>query len=74
MELYNAKVKSPVQHWNASVAANQADHSLERQALLAWAYESQELHTLLAADLLFYEFAVAIFRRQTSATLNIHWD
>lgn len=74
MELFNAKVKTPVRQWHASVAANQAPKSPERQALLEWAYESPELKTWLAADMQLYEHAVAVFRQQTSATLNVRWD
>lgn len=74
MQLFNAKVKSPVRQWNASVTANKATKSPERQALLDWAYESSELNERLAADLLFYEYAVAIFRQQTSETLHVRWN
>lgn len=73
MELFNAKVKSPVRQWNASVTANQATQSSERQALLDWAYESPELNSRLAADLMFYEYAVAIFQQQTTETLGVNW-
>lgn len=74
MQLFNAKVKSPVRQWNASVTSNQATQSPERQALLDWAYESSELSTRLAADLMFYEYAVDMFRQQTSETLNVRWN
>ena len=74
MQLFDAKVTSPVQHWNASMASNKAALSGERQALLDWAYTSPQLQTALAADVALYEHAVAVFRQQTAETLNKSWD
>lgn len=74
MELFEAKVTSPVRHWNSSLASNKAVLSDERQALLDWAHASPQLSTALAADIFLYEQAVAVFRQQTSETLNTKWD
>lgn len=74
MQLFDAKVTTPVRHWNASIASNKASGSDERQVLLDWARSSLQLNTALAADILLYEQAVAVFRQQTSETLHIHWD
>lgn len=74
MELFDAKVKSPVRQWSTDYAKNQAIVSPERQALLDWVNETEEFKTILAADLLLYEHAVDIFRRQTSAALNTRWE
>ena len=74
MQLFDAKVTTPVQHWNASMASNKAAHSEERQALLDWAYSSPQLQTALAADVALYEQAVAVFRQQTTETLNTKFD
>lgn len=74
MQLFDAKVTTPVGHWNASLASNKAFRSDERQELLDWAHSSPQLNTALAADIFLYEQAVAVFRQQTSETLHTHWE
>lgn len=74
MQLFNAKVTSPVHDWLSAPASNKATLSDERQALLDWAHASPQLHAALAADLHLYEEAVAVFRHQTAEALGTKWD
>lgn len=73
MRLFNAKVTSPVRDWDASVAVNAGPQSAAREELLNWARTNPELHNTLAADLLLYEYGVALFRQQTRVTLGVQW-
>ena len=69
MRLFNANVKSPVRDWDANLVANQGARSAAREELLDWAYTNVELHHTLAADILLYDYALALFRVQTAAAL-----
>lgn len=71
MRLFDATVKSPVRSWNSSGIVNAGPESPQRQDLLEWAYSSPEVHNVLATDLLLYEFAVGIFRKQIKETLGV---
>lgn len=73
MRLFNAKVKSPVRKWNSKVTVNPGRQSAAREALLEWAHTNVELHTALAADMLLYDYGVALFRKQTKAALQVDW-
>ena len=73
MRLFNAKVKSPVRHWDADMVANPGTRSEAREELLAWAHTNAELHNILAADMLLYHYGVALFRQQTTETLGVKW-
>lgn len=73
MRLFNAKVKSPVRDWDATVAVNPGTQSAAREELLSWAYTDPELHRTLAADLLLYNYGLALFRQQTRVTLGVQW-
>lgn len=65
MRLFDAKVTSPVHSWDPAYEANRANNSAEREELLSWAYTNVELHSVISADMLLYDYAVAIFRQQT---------
>lgn len=69
MRLFDAKVKSPVRRWDPKYEANQGGESVARKELLEWAYTNEELHSLVAADVLLYDYALAIFRQQTKDAL-----
>lgn len=73
MELFDAKVKSPVREWDAGLQVNAGSRSAEREALRNWAHTSAELHNTLAADILLYNYGVALFRQQTRITLGVEW-
>lgn len=74
MKLFNAKVKSPVEVWDAGVAHNAGVTSEAREQLLEWAHLSPELHSVLSADLLIYRFAMSVFKQQTTESLGTVWD
>ena len=73
MQLFNAKVKSPVEQWDASISHNLGVRNEAREELLVWANSSPALHGLLSADLHIYQFATAVFKNQTKATLGTVW-
>eukprot|EP00904_Undaria_pinnatifida_P005211 jgi/Undpi1/181/HiC_scaffold_1.g00178.m1 len=74
MDLFNATVKSSVRSWDATVFLNGGVVPGERAELLEWAYLSPEINVALAADMMLYDYAVILFRRQTSAVLGKKWD
>lgn len=74
MDLFDAVVVSPVRRWDRDIMYNEGVHSAERTELLQWASVEPELHTLLAADLMLYEFGVLIFKNQTTAHLGKVWE
>lgn len=74
MKLFDARVKSPVSHWDANVATNPGEQGPSRVELTQWAHNSPEVHNLLSADIHIYSFATAIFKRQTSVSLGFLWD
>ena len=69
MRLFDEKVKSPVRKWAGDMVSNVGYQSEERQELLAWARTNVDLHNTLAADLLLYDYALALFKNQTRAAL-----
>ncbi|CAM9119149.1 unnamed protein product [Laminaria digitata] len=69
MRLFDAKVKTPVQNWDVNLAANRGNQSAAREDLRDWAHTSVKLHTMLAADMLLYDYALAVFREQTMDAL-----
>lgn len=73
MRLFNAKVTTPVRDWDAQVAINSGTRSEARKGLLAWARTSADLHNILAADMLLYDYALALFRQQTTDALGVEW-
>lgn len=74
MQLFDAKVRSPVEKWDASITHNPGVRNEAREELLVWAGGSPEMHSLLAADLHIYNFSVAVFKSQTAAALGTAWD
>lgn len=73
MRLFNAKVTSPVRDWDANLAVNAGPESAVREELLDWARTNVRLRAILAADLMLYDYGVALFRQQTSVTLGVEW-
>ena len=69
MRLFDAKVKSPVRRWGEDIVSNVGYQSGQRQELLDWAHTNVDLHNILAADILLYEYALALFKHQTRAAL-----
>ena len=69
MRLFNAKVKSPVRNWDTGIVANPGTRSAVRKELLEWAHTNVELHDILAADILLYDYGRALFRLQTRDAL-----
>ena len=74
MQLFDARVRSPVQRWDAEYTRNAGVEAPARLELTQWAHNSTELHDLLSADLHIYRFATAIFRRQTAQSLGTSWE
>lgn len=74
MQLFNAKVKSPVENWDANIAHNPGEQSGVREKLTQWAHISPELHNLLSADIHIYRFATALFKTQTATSLGTVWQ
>lgn len=73
MALFNARVKSPVAHWDAQIARNPGLHNEEREKLLQWAAVSPEVHSILSADLLLYRLGFEVFKQQTRDSLGTEW-
>lgn len=73
MRLFNARVTTPLHDWDADVAINPGTRSVARKNLLAWAHSNPDLHNLLAADMLLYDYALALFRQQTAESLGVEW-
>lgn len=71
MRLFDATVKSPVRRWNSPLAVNPGSRSPEREHLLEWAHTNADLHSLVSADLLLYEYALSLFRKQTRDALGV---
>lgn len=74
MQLFDATVKSSVRRWDARVSLNHGVDHVGRESLLQWAYTSPEINVALAADILLYEFAWDVFKRQTSTVLGTVWE
>lgn len=74
MQLFDARVRSPVEKWDANLATNPGVQSPAREALTQWAHDSPDVHGLLSADIHMYRFATEIFKRQTAASLGVVWE
>lgn len=74
MELFDARVRSPVQQWDANVANNSGEKSPGRTTLTQWAHNSPDVHHLLSADIDIYNFSTALFKKQTSTSLGTVWE
>lgn len=73
MELFNATVKSSVRNWDAALLLNGGIMPERRAELLEWAYLSPEINVALAADMMLYDYALSLFRHQTSVVLGKEW-
>lgn len=74
MQLFDARVKSPVEKWDANLATNPGEQSPAREELTRWAHDSPEVHSLLSADIHIYRFSTAIFKKQTAMSLGVVWE
>ncbi|CBN74365.1 expressed unknown protein [Ectocarpus siliculosus] len=73
MELFDAVISSPVQQWGGEEAVNPGPKSSEREMLLRWAHSSPEIRQAVGGDLLLYDLALSIFKRQTAEALGTVW-
>ncbi|CAN0366243.1 unnamed protein product [Ectocarpus sp. 6 AP-2014] len=73
MELFNARVRSPVREWNRFKQKNPGATSGLRDQVLQWAHENPAIHRVLGADMLLYSFALSIFKQQTAQALGTNW-
>ncbi|CAB1120652.1 unnamed protein product [Ectocarpus sp. CCAP 1310/34] len=73
MQLFNARVRSPVREWNITQHSNAGLPSELRDEVLQWAHDSPVVHRLIATDMLLYSFALSIFKRQTTEALGTNW-
>lgn len=74
MQLFNARVRSPVPDWNQFRLVNSGKSSGLREEVLQWAYMSVDIHRAVEADILLYSYALAIFRQQTAQSLGTDWS
>ncbi len=74
MQLFDARVKSPVKDWVNINTSNPGQLSPEREEVTKWAHLSPEIHRVLATDMLLYDYSMSVFKLQTSATLGTVWD
>lgn len=74
MQLFDATVPSPVKHWDPTILHNPGHVSPQREEVLEWARASPEIRSILSSDLVLYEHAVEVFRRQTTYYLGTVWN
>lgn len=73
MELFQAKVKSPVRDWRQKNHVNEGLDSASRKEISQLAHMSPQIHRALATDLLLYDYALSLFKIQTNVTLGTVW-
>eukprot|EP00903_Cladosiphon_okamuranus_P008180 g7879.t1 len=76
MELFNARVKSPVRDWKATPEPLNRVHEVYsdfQQKIHEWARTSPDVHAVLATDLVLYDFALDVFKQQTAESLGTKW-
>lgn len=73
MQLFDAKVRSPVSDWQIIQISNSGKKSELRDAVHKWAHMSPEIHSILATDMLLYDYAFSVFKIQTAETLGTVW-
>eukprot|EP00752_Nemacystus_decipiens_P009047 g8078.t1 len=75
MELFNSRVRSPVQDWTSDRRIhNSGQASSTRHEVLEWARaKNPEIHRLLEGDLAMYDYAMQFFKRQTTEALGVSW-
>lgn len=74
MQLFDARVKSPVRDWQNIQKSNPGQLSGIRDEVYQWAHLSPEIHRAMSTDMLLYDYAVSVFKLQTKATLGTQWD
>lgn len=74
MDLFQATVTSPVVQWDKGVKANPGRISPEREGLTTWANSSPDIRKIMAGDLLVYDMAMEIFKRQTTEAAVTVWE
>lgn len=70
MQLFDAKVKSPVRSWKANRHTNEGHMSSLRDQVHKWAHANPEIHTIVATDMLLYGYASSLFWIQANETLG----
>ncbi|CAB1103840.1 unnamed protein product [Ectocarpus sp. CCAP 1310/34] len=73
MQLFNARVRSPVREWNMTLHINAGLPSGLRDEVLQWAHKSPAIHRSIATDMLLYSFALSLFKHQTTEALGTNW-
>eukprot|EP00752_Nemacystus_decipiens_P011552 g10258.t1 len=74
MELFNARVKSPVRDWTLhNIPVNAGRASGLKEDVLEWAKSSPEILRVVEADMLLYNYSMDIFKRQTAESLGTVW-
>ena len=73
MQLFDAKVRSPVKDWQNIQISNSGKKSELRDSVHKWAHMSPEIHSILATDMLLYDYAFSVFKMQTTETLGTVW-
>lgn len=74
MKLFDAAVKSPVRTWDPELLRNPGSESNLRNKVLTWAHDSPEIAVIIAADIMLYDIAKEIFKKQTTQHLGTVWD
>lgn len=74
MQLFDARVKSPVRDWQHISKSNPGQLSGLRDEVSKWAHMSPEIHRTMATDMLLYDYALSVFKLQTSASLGTVWE
>eukprot|EP00903_Cladosiphon_okamuranus_P015030 g13906.t1 len=74
MQLFDARVKSPVTNWQNIHKSNPGKMSDLREQVYQWAHMSPEIHRIMATDMLLYDYALSVFKLQTAATLGTVWE
>lgn len=74
MELFDATLDSRVEKWTSTPHKNASKASKSTKTeLLEWAMTSPEIAHILAADILFYSYALSTFKIQTAKILGTEW-
>lgn len=73
MQLFDAKVKSPVRTWELQKHANPGIVSPLRDEVYRWAHGNPEIHEMVETDMLIYSYALSLFKVQTNETLGTPW-
>lgn len=73
MQLFDAKVRSPVRDWQNIHKSNPGKLSGLRDHVYQWAHMSPQIHRIMATDMLLYDYALSVFKLQTAATLGTVW-